>query len=439
MCTAGVRRLGRIVERRGFALAPLQADWVAARMGAPPEDLMREMRVLTVDGRVCGGVDAFVCLARYVWWAWPLYLLALVPGVRTLLRPIYRFIARHRHAIGGTCPLPTASDSHAANSERVSGGDTSKRLGKLVAWLPLAGLPAVVLLMHAHLPAWGVCWGLAFAIYVGCKWLTWWDARRLARTASLGRNLGCLLAWPGMDAKAFLGPKTEDRNPKTEITATTHGRAAAASLGFRFSDFGFQWLAAALKTAIGLGLVFVVARQVPAAQPLLAGWIVMIGLILTLHFGLFHLLALAWRRSGVDAVPLMHSPALSTSLADFWGARWNLAFRDLSYAYLFRPLRRPLGVAGASVTTFLVSGLVHDLLISFPAGAGYGGPTLFFLLQAAGMLFERSAIGRSLGLGRGVKGWLFTLLLTIGPAYWLFHPAFVMRVIVPMAQALGAL
>lgn len=198
------------------------------------------------------------------------------------------------------------------------------------------------------------------------------------------------------------------------------------------------WLFAAAKTALGLAMILGIAGRVPAEYPLLAGWIVMFGLIFTLHFGLFHLLALAWQRNGIDAVPLMRNPAMSTSLADFWSARWNLAFRDLSHTYLFRPLRRSLGLAGTTAVTFLISGLVHDLVISVPAGAGYGGPTVFFLIQAAGLLFERSVVGRRIGLGRGVTGWLFTLIITIGPVFWLFHPAFVLRVIIPMANAVGA-
>jgi hypothetical protein len=55
------------------------------------------------------------------------------------------------------------------------------------------------------------------------------------------------------------------------------------------------------------------------------------------------------------------------------------------------------------------------------------------------MLFERSAAGRRLGLGAGWRGWMFTIFVTAGPAFWLFHPAFVHRVVLPMLQAIGAL
>lgn len=90
-------------------------------------------------------------------------------------------------------------------------------------------------------------------------------------------------------------------------------------------------------------------------------------------------------------------------------------------------------------TGFLVSGVVHDLVISVPARAGYGWPTLYFLLQALGVTIERTPLARTLGFGRGVKGWLFTLLCVVGPAGLLFHRSFIERVMLPFLHALHAL
>jgi len=88
---------------------------------------------------------------------------------------------------------------------------------------------------------------------------------------------------------------------------------------------------------------------------------------------------------------------------------------------------------------FLASGLIHDLVISLPAHGGYGLPTGYFILQGLGITLERSAAGRRLGLQRGFPGWLFMFVVAAGPAFWLFHPPFVLRVILPFMHAIRAL
>ncbi len=199
------------------------------------------------------------------------------------------------------------------------------------------------------------------------------------------------------------------------------------------------WAEATFKTALGASLIWVGARHVPPEYPLLRGWVGMLGLILLLHFGSFDLLALAWQAAGIDAEPIMRSPIRSRSLGEFWGKRWNLGFRQLSHDFLFRPALPRLGVAGSTLLVFLASGIIHDLVISVPTRAGYGLPTAYFLLQGLAALVERSAPGRTLGLQSGARGWLWTVLVTASPAYWLFHPWFVMRVMLPFLGAIHAL
>ena len=133
--------------------------------------------------------------------------------------------------------------------------------------------------------------------------------------------------------------------------------------------------------------------------------------------------------------PLMFGRRVS----EFWGKRWNTPFRDLTHRFLFRPATRRLAMPVALLAAFAASGIVHELVISVPAGAGYGGPTLFFLLQAAAILAERSAAGRRAGLGGGWRGRLFAAVVLLLPAVILFHPPFVNDVVVPFLRAIGAL
>ncbi len=72
-----------------------------------------------------------------------------------------------------------------------------------IGWLPISVLPLTAVACRNLLPAWVFMWVLSFAIYLSLKWLTWWRARsRIAHSS--WRSVAYLLAWPGMDAEAFL-------------------------------------------------------------------------------------------------------------------------------------------------------------------------------------------------------------------------------------------
>jgi alginate O-acetyltransferase complex protein AlgI len=260
-------------------------------------------------------------------------------------------------------------------------------------------------------------WLMAVALFMGCKWLTLGRAFRTMGRVPRLKAVAYLVAWPGMDAARFLSPDLAPVHPRW---ATVRNAALAGA-----------------RVLCGAFLLFVAARQ--TANPLLAGWIGMIGMILILHFGLFDLASAGWKALRVDAPPLMDRPLRSTSVSEFWGQRWNAAFNDLALRLVFRPVARRSGIVPATWLAFAVSGLIHELVISFPAGAGFGLPTVYFLIQALGISVERSALGNWLKLNRGFSGWLFTMLVVAAPAYWLFHPPFVRRVILPFMEAIGAL
>ena len=284
----------------------------------------------------------------------------------------------------------------------------------LFAWLLIiAGPFACAALWPEHLPAWGLMWTSAFTVYSGAKLLTWGSKTGYSPPA---RQIGYLFAWPGMDAIAFLrGPDRQVHRPR---------------LG--------EWLFATAKMFLGVLFLFVATRLVPAEYPLAVSWVGMAGIVFVLHFGSFHLLSCAWRSVGIDAKPLMNWPILSQSVSEYWGRRWNRAFRDLAHRFLFQPLTNRFGVRWGLAAGFLFSGIVHDAVISLPAGGGYGLPTLFFVFQGAAMLLERSSFGKLLGLGVGWRGRAFTALSILGPAPLLFHPWFIQRIVLPFIQALGA-
>src|SRR5947209_4829561 len=59
-CTALARRLRRVLEPRGYAVAPLQAPRVQELLGLPPDKLLLEMRVLTSGVGVATATSAGV-------------------------------------------------------------------------------------------------------------------------------------------------------------------------------------------------------------------------------------------------------------------------------------------------------------------------------------------------------------------------------------------
>jgi hypothetical protein len=371
-CSRLAARWARPLARQGIGISSLQDS------GRP----LTEMEVCPAGGSTLGGVDALLYLARRFWWARPLLLLTRIPGALAVMRSLYGWIARHRHA-----------------------------RFDLVRWLPPIAVPAAVFVLRSTLAPWAFMWILAIAIFAGAKWITWWPHRR---TGDRLRRWGYLLAWPGLDADEFLSDRC-------------------------VAPRGSDWLLALMKSSFGALLVWAVAGAVHSKYPVTAGWIGMVGLTFLVHFGAFHLLALAWQSAGIAARPLMYNPVLARSLSDFWSRRWNVAFHRAAHDLMFQPLRRRCGIPGATIATFCASGLVHDLVISVPARAGYGLPTAYFLLQGLGVVFEHSKLGRHLGLGGGWRGRAFALLLTAAPVYWLFHPSFVQRVVLPFLEAIGAL
>jgi hypothetical protein len=287
-------------------------------------------------------------------------------------------------------------------------------------YLPLVALPGGVWLgwisWGLAWPRWVVMWLMAMAFFAGCKWLTWRAAR--PDGTPWWRQAAYLFLWPGLDAEAFLFHRSTPRRQLPTRTA---------------------WWMAAFNLILGAVFFWVGARQWPEAWWWARGWTGMTGFILAAHCGLFQILSYTWQNLGLDARPLMNWPVCSRNVSEFWGRRWNTAFRDLAHRFLFQPLAQRWGPRRALLAGFFFSGVVHELVVTVPAGGGYGGPTLFFSCQGAAILWERSRVGRSLGLGRGFRGWAFTLLELTAIASLAFPATFVQNVVLPFMRAAGAL
>ena len=83
---------------------------VAGGLGAGPPDLpadrlLDDLRLLLADGSHRAGAEVYRYAMRRIWWAWPLYLFATIPGGRQVFDWGYRTFARHRHRVSDACGL----------------------------------------------------------------------------------------------------------------------------------------------------------------------------------------------------------------------------------------------------------------------------------------------------------------------------------------------
>ena len=103
LCVRAAARANRLLERRGFRLLPLQTPGTAERLRVTQDELPAEMHLLTPSGQRLGGADALVEIARHIWWAKPLVLMARLPGAMPLLRRLYARLAANRQCLNDVC------------------------------------------------------------------------------------------------------------------------------------------------------------------------------------------------------------------------------------------------------------------------------------------------------------------------------------------------
>lgn len=105
-CFRWVHFWKEIVGRRGFALKDLQSAAGDGSLQIPQEHLFDDIRVLTRSGKLESGANAYLYVARRVWWGWPFYAIFRLPGFNWMLWRGYRWFNRNRYRISRHCPLP---------------------------------------------------------------------------------------------------------------------------------------------------------------------------------------------------------------------------------------------------------------------------------------------------------------------------------------------
>jgi predicted DCC family thiol-disulfide oxidoreductase YuxK len=99
------------LQKRGFEIAPLQADWVRTKLQVNEAKLLRDLRLLLADGSQICGADVYRHATRRIWWAWPVYLFSVTPGLRQVFDWGYRTFAANRYRVSSACSLKSRGDT----------------------------------------------------------------------------------------------------------------------------------------------------------------------------------------------------------------------------------------------------------------------------------------------------------------------------------------
>ncbi|MBC7487057.1 MAG: membrane bound O-acyl transferase family-domain-containing protein [Cytophagaceae bacterium] len=186
---------------------------------------------------------------------------------------------------------------------------------------------------------------------------------------------------------------------------------------------------------ISMGIVLLIFSKL-IRQELASTLFLLIGLSFILHFGILNVGTAFWRALGVDVKELFINPYRATSLKEFWGKRWNMAFSEMTALIVYKPLLSILGKQQAVVLSFLFSGILHEIAISFPVQSGYGLPLLYFAIHALVMYCESKIPFVQRITSHSALNHIWVMAWLILPLPLLFHKQFIIEVARPLANTI---
>lgn len=178
---------------------------------------------------------------------------------------------------------------------------------------------------------------------------------------------------------------------------------------------------------IGLIVSLVIASTFDRLSPQAVGWFGLIAFALMIHCGYADVLSAGMQLTGWKVTPLFDSPWNAATMRDFWSHRWNVAFVEMNQIVFMPTLRQFMPTGSAVFAVFLLSGILHEIAISYSSGSSWGGPSTYFLLQGICFLGEdrlRHHIDKRLMR-------ILTLCCILLPLPLLFTTAFQVTFIVP--------
>lgn len=225
---------------------------------------------------------------------------------------------------------------------------------------------------------------------------------------------------PGLILFSYLWPGI-DPSPFKERVEFDPGAA-------RWYAFGFPTM------CVGIAAGLLLAVNATNLSPSALGLAGVLAILTAVHLGYSDVLGSILRLMGFRVTRLFQSPLQSTSLRDFWSKRWNRPFVEMN-RLLFQPLLpASLSKESSILALFLLSGILHELALSLPPGAGWGGPLLYFSVQGVAMLAEHR-----FGLQHHKLRRLWTWSVILLPLPLLFHAPFREALVLPLYYWLHSL
>lgn len=276
--------------------------------------------------------------------------------------------------------------------------------------LPIAWI-TVLLALSGELSPVGRFFGATVGLLLSIKGGSWVLLRVQSREYSLStiQTLLFWTIWPGVRPDLFAEP--DEQQPPD-------GRTFVEGYGYVMG---------------GLVLAVVAVLAVPVVGVGISSWLLLFAVLSVVHFGIGRLLPFCLRWLGYPVPPLFNDPLGSHSVGDFWSDRWNRPFVNMNRLFLTRPLSSRIGMGGAAFLAFVVSGVLHEMAISYPAGGGWGAPFLYFVVQ--GVLYTaEETVFPSDEDERPAPGRLWTYAAILVPLPLLFHAPFMTTFVVPVLE-----
>lgn len=266
---------------------------------------------------------------------------------------------------------------------------------RALSWVILIAITAAAHLVMMEDPPLVRMTGLCFVLLGGMKGLVYteWSCRQ---NLTLGRYMIFSFLWLGMDPASFVSRRT-----------------------------GLSW-----RLDLVWGAVFVAVGTMGAYVVWSMGWrsifVMFLPMSLAFHFGVLRMAKGFLRAMGFAVRTLFPNPLETQGIGDFWSKRWNVGYSQMLQRVIGRPIEEMCGKSGASFAIFVASGFLHEVAITLPCRAGYGLPTLYFIIQGLVVVLEKS--------WRKPIGKIPALCCVILPLPWLFPQSFQDDVIVPCLE-----